>query len=332
MGLSFILLSALAAHAQVQPGQPELDQWFPLPAQGISGAAATALANRALLVSDRNDERQVYDYNFIDGTITPLPFTAVARDEITDLEGLTRRPNGTYFMIASLSRNQMGQLPDKRLRLGSFTLIDDGAGNVSVQGYVFRGTDSLRSAIIALLPDGVRDAADLNLPEQGGLNVEALAFVPQGATPMEISADALLIGLRGPVSENRRAFYFYLLNADSYLQRVDDTPELRGPYEVDLNGQGFRDATILRTQTGDTRLLILAGNVGGPRDPHAFLFDTQNPSSAPEPMPLPPNSERRAIEGAAVLSVLAVGDVEPVERLTLYEDSAPSNAVVTALP
>ena len=136
------------------------------------------------------------------------------------------------------------------------------------------------------------------------------------------------------------AFYVYLLNPDDYL--FGDPPLLRGPVTetragaVYLDNRGFRDATMIMTDMGP-RLLIIAGSVGVPpgesERPGAYLFDPRDPDLADprslRSIPLPPNSERRAIEAAAALMVGGV------ERLTLYEDRgdmAPSEAVITALP
>ena len=187
--------------------------------------------------------------------------------------------------------------------------------------------------------------------EEGGLNVEALAFVPRDATPF--GQDALLLGLRGPLegTENvpwpvgcnpagqnpgrGRAFYFYLVNPDAYLPLPPDgsrpAPDLRGPFTVNLNNRGFRDATLITIPELGPRLLIIAGSVGGPERPAAYLFNTRTPFSVPleitpppgvgervfraaEVLPtpmriaLPPNSATRAIEAAAVLTV---GGIEP---------------------
>jgi hypothetical protein len=333
--------------------QPPLDAWFPLPEANngtptseISGATATDRPNRVVLVSDE-DASHLYDYNVADATITSLPFTTGITGQIDDLEGLTRRrSDGMYFMMASLSRRSGCREPmDARLRLGRCRLVATDAGRFQAEAYVSRGrvADSLRTAIIDLLPENVRRAARVNNPKEGGLDVEALAFVPAAATPPGINQDALLLGMRGPltgtpdpgteVCEDGRepgrgsAFYVYLVNPDAYLQGT--APDLRGPYTLDLQGRGFRDATLLTIPERGPRLFIIAGPAGDGNQPGAYLFNTRNPSSPPLPIALPPHSSGRAIEAAAAHTVGGV------ERLTLYEDKGghePSEAVITARP
>ena len=346
-----------------------LNTWcaVPDPVREISGAAVTTiespttptnLADRSVLVTDE-DAIHLYDYNFAANTVTALPFTSPeGADGIDDLEGLTYHPQErSYFMTASLSRtfnrqtNRCEEPEDERLRLGSFRLVTDGTGNLRVSFYTFRGRveDSLRDELINLLPFGpVQEAARVNHPEQGGLNVEALAFVPAAATPPDINQDALLLGLRGPLAGppaptvgcpippggdlgQGHAFYFYLLNPGNYL--AGDPPLLRGPFTLYLNNQGFRDATLITIPGLGPRLLVIAGNVEGgeirPNRPGAYLFDPRNPSMPPMQIPLPPEAEGRAIEAAAALMVRGG------ERLTLYEDKGGgerSQAVITALP
>jgi hypothetical protein len=329
----------------------QLDAWFTLRVPEVSGAEATDLADRVVLVSD-DVVSHLFDYNFANNMTIPVNFATDAAQAIDDLEGLTRRPSDRrYFMTASLSRTQTCALPgDARVRMGSLTLAE-AAGQFTVQNLVVRGrvADSLREPIITLLPEAAQRAARANHPEQGGLNVEALAFVPAAATPPIVNKDALLLGLRGPLTGTPdpeteecvadrepgggSAFYVYLRNPDDYLGGA--APELCGPFTLNLNNQGFRDATLI-TMSGRSpgtrflRLLVIAGDVGDEGNPRAYLFNTRDPFfSAPVPIALPPDSDGRAIEGAAVLMVGGG------ERLTLYEDRGggqPSAAAITAHP
>jgi hypothetical protein len=347
-GMLGLGLSYWAALAQLP-----LDVWVALPEAGdgtsireISGAAAANQPERVVLISDE-DISHLYVHDLVNNTVTRLPFTTDAAGQINDLEGLTRRPSdGMYFLIASLSRRSGCRAPtDARLRLGRFGLVAAGAASFRVEAYVFRGhaTDSLRTELIAVLPEGVRRAARVNNSKEGGLDVEALAFVPAAATPPDINQDALLLGLRGPLTgtpdpgtelcqDGRTpgqgsAFYVYLVNPDTYLQGA--APDLRGPYTLDLDGRGFRDATLITIPGRGPRLLIIAGRVGEESRPGAYLFNTRDPSGRPLPIALPPNSSSRVIEGA-VAQMLG-----GVERLILYEDKGdrePSEVVITALP
>lgn len=322
------------------------DPWFVVGENGslrpeeISGAASTDLPNHVLLVSDE-DRRNLYDHDLSTNTVTLVPFTTSSATEINDLEGLTRAPDGRYFMTASLSqRSDCGGLTEARSRLGSFSLAPS-AGSFVVQNYRFRGTSALRDAIINRLPLSIRDAARFNDNEGGGLNVEALAFIPADAAPPQLAQDALLFGLRGPLSGTPAraagtqecvrqagggsAFYIYLLNPAEYL--AGDPPQLCGPFTVNLNGQGFRDATLIRIPgsgpgTGP-RLLIIAGDVGGGQHPHAYLFNIRDGFATPVEIPLPADSAGRAVEAVAALTV------DGVESLAFYEDSIPSQYAVS---
>jgi hypothetical protein len=308
----------------------------PNPTEEISGAASTDLPNRVLLVSDE-DRVNLYDHDLSTNKVTQVPFTATSAMAINDLEGLTRAPDGTYFMTASLSRRSECREPsEERLRLGSFSL-NTSTGAFVVRDYSVRGsvpdTLGLRDAIIGRLPSSIRSAARFNVSEEGGLNVEALAFIPAEATPPELAQDALLFGLRGPLSgtpapdkqqceEGRQAgggsaFYIYLLNPAEYLAGAP--LQLCGPFTVDLNGQGFRDATLIRIPGSGPgsgpRLLIIAGDVGGGQRPRAYLFNIREPHfSVPVEIPLPSDSEGRTVEAAAALTV------QGVESLAFYED------------
>jgi hypothetical protein len=333
--------------------QPPLDVWVALPeasdgtpTREISGAAASDQPDRVVLVSDE-DVSHLYVHDLVNTTVMRLPLTTDAAAQIDDLEGLTRRPSdGMYFITASLSRRSRCREPSAaRLRLGRFRLVADDAGALRVEAYVSRGstTDSLRAALISLLPDGVQLAARVNNPKEGGLDVEAVAFVPAAAAPPSVNRDALLLGLRGPLTgtpdpgteqcqDGRTAgqgsaFYVYLLNPDAYLHGAG--PDLRGPYTLDLHDRGFRDATLLNMPGQGARLLVIAGPVGEGTQPGAYLFDTRDPSSRPLPIALPPHSDGRAIEGVAALGVGSV------ERLMLYEDRGarePSTAIMGVLP
>jgi hypothetical protein len=167
--------------------------------------------------------------------------------------------------------------------------------------------------------------------------------VPAAATPPDINRDALLLGLRGPLTgtpdpgsercqDGRTpgqgsAFYLYLLNPDAYLQGA--SPELRGPFTLDLQDRGFRDAILITIPGQGPRLVIIAGHVGEGAHSGAYLFDPRDPSNRPLPIALPPHSDGRVLEGVVTLMIGGV------ERLTLYGDRGgrePSEAFIGAFP
>jgi hypothetical protein len=266
----------------------------------------------------------------------------------------------TSFARRSPERGQCRDITDDRVRLGSFELVSlTATGPFSIASYVARGsiTDPLREAIINTLPAVVRGPARNNVAEEGGLNIEAIAFVPAAATPPDIERElggpipigdpergALLLGLRGPLTGTPdtgrttcelgrepgtgRALYVYLLNPDAYLGGA--APTVRGPFSVSLGDRGFRDAMLIRFPGRPPHLLIVAGRVGGGRpSPALYLFNPRDPNNAPFELTLPPDSDGRAIEAAASALVEGTG------RLVLYDDrdvNQASQRVITELP
>jgi hypothetical protein len=215
-------------------------------------------------------------------------------------------------MTAGMTRGKMCQepTPDK-LRLASFRLMEVGSDEFVASDVLVRGSGgpdpvrpgSLRTRLANFLSldptlaGDVGEAAFFNHPEEGGLNVEALAWVPREATPPNIEQQlrslgndgTLLFGLRGPLSKtpgprtpdgrlpailcvegrdagSGSALYMYMLNPDQYL-RGEQSPLLRGPLQnnvtgrVDLGNRGFRDATFITVPGLGPRLLIIAGSV-----------------------------------------------------------------------
>lgn len=330
-----------------------LDRWFALPdhekevTAEISGAAASSLLDdQVVLVSDE-DRARLYTYDFRLRRIETVLFAKDPTQEINDLEMLTLRPDGRYFMMGSLSRNSSCQERDNRVRFAGFELSEDAEGQMVVENYEVRGSTaaSLRSAILERLPPGpLREAAQWNRPKEGGLDVEALAVLPPEATPFQ--QEALFLGLRGPLSEpplpdtpgcepGRRpgsgvALYFYLLNPDAYLRGTEDS-KLLGPYKLPLGGQGIREVVLLGgdAPTRPPRLLVVSGSVGDGGHPHLWLVDPRHPQAPPVPVRPVPGSDFLPIEGVAVVNV------KGAERLTLYTDNGsdvPSDAIVTAIP
>lgn len=293
--------------------------WSSLPSIGfeISGAALSPISGKVFLVSDEVKDA-LFSFDFQTGVMKKIVFARDRNSEMNDLEAMTNSPMGNYYMTTSMSLNSQGEHKSNRVRIGRFSVDELGLPQrVTVRGDT---TMSLRHAMLAALEALPNPPLDVRnrLPKEGGLDVEALAYIPAQKTPPEIGKDSLLIGLRGPLSSSLpgRAFFFYLTNPDAYIDGREG-PILEGPHEVDLGNQGFRSAELIVTKNGETRLLAISGNMAQGGDPHGYLVDLKTRDAMP--ILLPANSEGRAIEAITNVS-------EANDELCLFDDRGAETA------
>jgi hypothetical protein len=173
-----------------------------------------------------------------DGRMAGSPVAAAAPDKLNDLEGLTIGPSGHLYAITSHSRDGDAEVKKSRRRLMRFRVV----GDAIVDAAVF---DGLLPALTAAHPALAAAAQVAAVKEAGGLNIEALEMAPDGKE--------LLVGLRGPVIDDRAAVVVLaepdaLFDAGAAAKAVVRT--------VDLGGQGIRSMAWLPALRG---YLVVSG-------------------------------------------------------------------------
>ena len=183
------------------------------------------------------------------------------RKSESDIEAATLW-NGRAYWLSSHARTAHGELDPNRSLLITTDLPSLDA-HVEVQGQVYRHLlDDLEQSP-ALQRYDLRHAAELAPKEPGGLNLEGLTAMPDGA---------LLIGFRSPVPAGK-ALLVPLLNPEAAL----DAGPLRfgEPIELDLAGLGVRSLSFWHGS-----YLIAAGPAGS-HGPHR-LYRWRGPGAVPE--------------------------------------------------
>lgn len=176
-----------------------------------SGAVWLAERGRLLVVSDDTghegaDEHRPWVFTATaGGTFDPAPLPIDGVDRISDLEAVTRAPDGTLYLAASQSLSKRGRRPDKRQWLLRARL--DG------ERLVATGKIRLYAALVA------------------GLSAEALAELGVGPA-LDIEGIAwrdgdLLVGLKAPSDAAGRAVVWRLADVDALLDRGGVDPAQR---------------------------------------------------------------------------------------------------------
>lgn len=211
--------------------------------EACDASAGAALSNELFVVA--NDEDNVLRF-YRRGTggrpvaTQRLDFLDAA-DEC-DLEAIARAGERLYW-IASHGRNKKGKPRPSRHRFFATSAATSARPQLAPVGTPYRG---LVAAMIAepKLSGLKLAAAEPLAPEApGGLNIEALVALPDGA---------LLIGFRNPVPQNR-AILVPLLNPAEVV--AGKAPVFGAPLLLDLGGRGIRALERL----DDGRFVIVAG-------------------------------------------------------------------------
>ena len=206
---------------------------------GISGGALLR-ANHLLLVSDTGVGLTRVDNalaRLSSGTVTPrqdevLEPLPPGKVELEDLEDAAWDGARDLYVITSHSRTARGDSPESRYRLARLRF--DATGKLLET----RQSDALLQAIVNHLPflaDSIR-----RTPARTGLNIEGLAWDPQGQ---------LLLGLRAPtITEStprahggqEDAVVLRLKNPDQLFTQPGQPAVLGEVVKLDLHGQGIR--------------------------------------------------------------------------------------------
>ncbi len=164
--------------------------------------------------------------------------------KLDDLEGIALDDAGNIHAITSHSRDGEGDERKSRDKLVRFRIED---GSV-VAPKVVKG---LKPALLAAHPVLAAAAAKLEVKREGGLNIEALEFGPDGHT--------LLIGFRSPLLDGR-ALIAGVENSAAMFD-ADEPPRIASSLiTLDLDGDGLRSLCRIPSLGG---YLLSSGPVAG---------------------------------------------------------------------
>lgn len=162
--------------------------------------------------------------------------------KLNDLEGLALDRSGWLYAITSHSRNSAGEERESRDRLIRFRIEND-------RIVAPRVVTALKPALRAAHPRLAAAADILDVKADGGLNIEALEFGPDG--------QQLLIGLRSPLL-GQRAIVACLENPDGVVAQGEPARISAALITLDLDGQGIRGMAFLPDLGG---YLVISGPV-----------------------------------------------------------------------
>ncbi|MDR6668920.1 DUF3616 domain-containing protein [Rhizobium sp. 1399] len=220
--------------------------------RGICEASAAALVDKSHVAVASDDFSAIMIYQ----RGKPKPVTKFAVDDVTDIEG-SARVGDTIFWLTSHSLNSSGEDKKKRKELLATAVSAD--GTLSNSGEVYRNLRADMAAALGSSEDSLKTH----------LNIEGLAATPEGH---------LLIGLRGPLSDNR-AIVLELANPMQLVKLGTGdvgSAQITPPVMMDLSdgpgttGRGVRDIALV-----GNRYLVLAGSEpdGGNPPPKLFWWD-----------------------------------------------------------
>lgn len=164
--------------------------------------------------------------------------------KLDDLEGIALDDSGYLYAITSHSRDGDGNEKKSRDKLVRFRI----EGDRVVGPKVVKG---LKPALLAAHPVLAAAAAKLDVKHEGGLNIEALEFGPDGRT--------LLTGFRSPLLD-RRALIACVENSAAMFD-ADEHPRIASSLiTLDLDGDGLRSLSRIPSLGG---YLVSSGPVAG---------------------------------------------------------------------
>lgn len=236
-----LIVSTLAAPAAV----PE-----PSVYRGMCDASAAVWISSSLfaVASDEDNLLRVYQRDqpdLISQTDLSTFLKVDPKEPETDIEGAARLGDLVYW-ITSHGRNKNGKERQSRQRFFATKIIEE--NSKTYLGPTGQPYSDLLKDLLAderLKAFDLASASRLAPKDENGLNIEALASMPDGS---------LLVGFRNPLSGNK-AIAVPLLNPSEMIQGV--RARLGPPILLDLNGRGIRGMT-----EWNNGFLIVAGGHG----------------------------------------------------------------------
>ncbi len=201
---------------------------------------------RFLVVED--EKKHPFSLVTIDATgvtgtplLPPMEADSDAAWKLDDLEALALDRDGYVYALTSHSRDDAGDEKKSRDKLVRFRI----EGDRMVEPRLVRG---LKPALVAAHPLLAAASEMRAVKEQGGLNIEALEFSPDGQ---------LLIGFRSPLRE-RQAIIACVENVATVFG-ADAVPRISPALmTLDLDGNGIRSLTHMPALNG---YLVVSGPV-----------------------------------------------------------------------
>lgn len=233
----------------------EPSRFLPLPGLFEPSAIQQLADGRFLVVEDEKTHPLSVVSLAADGKVDSRPLqpgwfeSDDAFWKLADLEGLTGDRQGRVYAITSHSRAGGGKEKKSRDKLVRFRLEGERVRDTRV-------VTDLKPALLAAHPILAAAAEVVDVKAQGGLNIEALEMTPEGGR--------LLIGLRGPLLDNR-ALIAAIDNPDAMFDAGEPPRIAPSLTPLDLGGQGIRGLCHVPGLGG---YLVIAGPVG--RDEAAF--------------------------------------------------------------
>ena len=182
-----------------------------------------------------------------------------------DLEGAARAGN-VVFWISSHGRNASGKERLSRHRLFATKVTGSGkSARLEPMGRPYR--ELLQDLVNdpQLAPYRLNEAAGRAPKSPGGLNIEGLAFSPEGH---------LLVGFRNPIPRGK-ALLVRLTNPGEFLD--GSRPKIGPPILLDLGGLGIRSIDAI-----DGGYVIIAGGFDGSGT--STIYHWKGGTAVPEPV------------------------------------------------
>ncbi len=184
--------------------------------------------------------------------------------KLDDLEALALDPAGWVYALSSHSRSASGEVKKARDKLVRFRVEGD---RMAAPGLV----RDLKPALAAAHPVLAAAAETLDVKEEGGLNIEALEFSPEGV---------LLVGFRGPLLADR-ALIARVENPAAMFE-ADEPPRVATALiSLDLKGAGLRGMAWVPVLGG---YLLISGPVARLQVPFRLWFWSGHPEDGARPV------------------------------------------------
>jgi hypothetical protein len=197
----------------------------------IPEASGGALVNNTIVIS--GDEEP--DSLWLETNKSSVEKVKVKGGKWDDLEGLATVSSDKFFGMTSHSLTKKGKQKPEREQLMMFSMKDSKI--TALKSW------SLRSDLISYLGKNLAKEVDVKraetgTPDEGGLNVEGLAYIN----------GQLYFGLRSPITKNGKAIVLVVSNPET-------SPVVTGHSLLDLNNNGIRSL-----EGHGNKLLIVSGS------------------------------------------------------------------------
>lgn len=197
----------------------------------IPEASGGTLVNGTIVISGDEEPSSLW----LETNKSSLEKVKVKGAKWDDMEGLATVSPDKFFGMTSHSLTKKGKQRPEREQLIMFSMLDN---KVTAQK-----AWSLRANILSYLSKNLAKEIDIKLaetgtPDNGGLNVEGLAYVN----------GQLYFGLRSPLTKKGKAIVLIVSNTET-------SPEVTGHTLLDLKNNGIRSL-----ESDENKLLIVSGS------------------------------------------------------------------------